>query len=466
MTKDAKFSDKALNSRLNQPQFVEHLAAFVVDHQFENFSDDVVQIAKLFLMDTIAVGVAATTYHATDKALQSVKPWGESKQARVVGRPGITLSAAAAAFVNGMQVHALEWDGLHEETVVIALCASVGALVAELDQTPSTGQELISAFVLGVEVAVFFGGITDSPPRFFRPSVAGGLGAVMALAKLRKLSQQQTIAALGLGYSQICGTMQAHWEGSMALPMQVGATARNAHFAVDMAQAGMTGPVDIIAGQFNYFALFENSTFNDATLSQLGKPYKITEVAHKPYPAGRATQAVLTMLQQWQDEQAFLVTDIASIEVRIPHLVMLLVGRPRESDMTASYARLCLRFIVPLMLLERDIDPRRFTQAVYDDAEIVTLSEKMTIVHDGNPDKNALGPQTMTVTLNDGKVLSLTCEDPLGSPNNPLNKDQRDSKVARCFELGLPEGDADQFITVCEDLENLSDCRQLLSLVT
>ena len=466
MLNDAHKSNNALSTRLQRPELVEQLASFVTDLEFSDLPEDVVKHASFFLMDTIAVGIAATTYDATDKALASVKSWGNSDQARVIGRPDVTLPKAAAAFVNGMQVHALEWDGLHEETVVIALCASAGALVSELDQTSCTGKELICAFTLGVEVAVFFGGVTDSSPRFFRPSAAGGLGAVMALAKLRKLTKQQTIAALGLAYSQTCGTMQAHWEGSMALPMQVGAVARNAHFAVDMAQAGMTGPVDIIAGQFNYFSLFENGTFKQSTMQNLGKPYKITEVAHKPFPAGRATQAVLTMLQQCNEKHKFNIDDIAKIEVYVPPLIMLLVGRPIEKNMTASYARLCLRFIVPLMLIDRDIDPRRFTQDVYSDAGIVTLSKKIAILDDGNQDKNALGPQSMNIHLNDGHEITLSCTDPLGSPNNPLNQQQRNQKVMRCFELGLPNRSATDFINCCEYLAELDDCRQILNLVS
>jgi len=466
MANDAHKSSNALATRLQRPELVEQLTTFVTDLEYSDLPEDVVNHASFFLMDTIAVGIAATTYDATDKALQSVKSWGEGDQARVIGRPGVTLPAAAAAFVNGMQVHALEWDGLHEETVVIALCASIGALVSELDQTSCTGKELICAFTVGVEVAVFFGGVTDSSPRFFRPSAAGGLGAAMALAKLRKLPKEQTIAALGLAYSQACGTMQAHWEGSMALPMQVGAVARNAHFAVDMAQAGMTGPVDIIAGQFNYFSLFENGSFNQSTIENLGKPFKITEVAHKPFPAGRATQAVLTMLQECHQTQDFALDDIVEIRVYVPPLIMLLVGRPIEKDMTASYARLCLRFIVPLMLLDRDIDPRRFSREVYSDANVLSLAEKISILDDGNQDKNALGPQTMSIHLTDGREIALSCLDPLGSPNNPLSQQQRNQKVMRCFELGLPERSATEFIDCCEHLAELDDCRKILNFVS
>ena len=459
-------SEDCLSNRLQRPELVQQLTNFVLTLQFEDLPDTVVEAANIFIMDTMAVGIAATTYHATDKALKSVESWGAGGASRVIGRPGITLPAPAAAFVNGMQVHALEWDGLHEESVVIALCASMGALIAELDNDQYSGEELICAFVVGVEIAVFFGGISTSSPRFFRPSVAGGMGAAMALAKLRKLDQTQTIAALGLAYSQACGTMQAHWEGSMALPMQVGAVARNAHFAVDMAAAGMTGPVDIIDGQFNFFSLFENASFDERLMDTLGKPFKVTEIAHKPFPAGRATQAVLTMMLEWQKSSDVGVQDIAEIKVYVPPLIMLLVGRPREADMTASYARLCLQFIVPLMLIDGDIDPRRFTREVYTDPEIVALSSKIKILDDNNPDQNALGPQSMLITFDNGESVELHCADPLGSPNNPLDKAQRENKVRRCFELGLPDKDPQAFIDQCQSLELLNDCRKLIDLVT
>lgn len=455
-----------LNNRVQHFELVEQLVDFVVDINFDQVPAASIETAKIFLMDTIAVGVAGTTYDATDKALEAAKSWGETGSIRVVGRPDITLSRTSAAFVNGIQTHALEWDGLHEPSVVIALCAPVSAMLAEIDHSQISGKELLVALIVAVEVAVFFGGDTSASPRFFRPSAAGVMGATMAMAKLRKFDKAQCINALGLAYSQVSGTMQAHWEGSMALPMQVGVAARTAHMAVDMVGAGMTGPVDIIGGRFGYFQLYEPGGDIQSLLNVLGKPLKINEMAHKPYPAGRATQAVLTMIRQIQSEYHFNVDEINHIHVYIPPLVLLLVGRPPTVDMTPSYARLCLRFVAPLLLVDGDIDPRRYSPDAFANQDIVDLGAKMTLHHDGNPDKNALGPQKMEIKLKDGKTLSATCIDPLGSPANPLTKQQRENKVKRCFELGLPSADADKFIQTCQQLTELTDSAVLLDYVS
>ena len=454
-----------LSNRVQQFESVDALADFVLGVRYEDLHPEVVDAAKIFIMDSIAVGVAGTTYDATDKALAAAAGWGLG-DTRVVGRPDTQLARPSAAFVNGMQVHALEWDGLHEPSVVIALCAPIGAMLAELDGKTCSGTDLIVAMVVAVEVAVFFGGNASAGPRFFRPSCAGGMGAAAGLAHLRGFDKTQLIHTLGLAHAQTAGTMQAHWEGSMALPMQVGNAARMAHLAADMVAAGMTGPIDFVAGRFGYFKLFEAGEGVDELLRVLGKPYKITEMAHKPYPAGRATQATLTMIRQLRQEHDFAVADIACLRVFVPPLIMFLVGRPASDDMTPSYARLCLRFVAPLMLLDAEIDPRRYTPDAFADAELRALGDRIEICGDGNPDENALGPQRCELVLKSGQVLEASCADPLGSPGFPLTREQREDKVRRCFELGLPGANAESFIESCASLEALEDAGSLLGMVS
>ena len=228
----------------------------------------------------------------------------------------------------------------------------------------------------------------------------------------------------------------------------------------------MTGPVDFIDGRFGYFKLFESVDQIDHLLSALGKPYKITEMAHKPYPAGRATQGVLTMIRQLLSEHEFAVTDIEKIKVYVPPLVMLLVGRPPSKDMTPSYARLCLRFVVPLMLIDGDVDPRRYVPDAFSNKRIRDLGDRIEILDDGNPDKNALGPQRMEIILKDGRVLKANCEDPLGSPANPLSKKQREDKVRRCFSLGLDDVNPEPYIQTANRLAGVKDVSVLLDMVS
>lgn len=454
-----------LENRVQKFELVDALTEFAINLRYEDLTQEAIDLAQIFIMDTIAVGIAGKTYDATDKALAAAKLWGEG-DTPVIGRPGVKLARPSAAFANGMQVHSLEWDGLHEPSVVIAMCVPISAMVAEMHSRKVSGKELILATVIAIEVAVFFGGNTTAGPRFFRPAAAGGMGAAAGMARLRGFSKEQLIHTLGLAHAQTSGTMQAHWEGSMALPMQIGNAARMAHMSLDMVEAGMTGPVDFIDGRFGYFKLFESGGDIDELLQALGKPFKITEMAHKPYPAGRATQASLTMIRELRSKHQFALEDIDKIDIHMPHLSLFLVGRPPSADMTASYARLCLRFVAPLMLVDGNIDPRRYKTEVFADPQITDLGSRINILDDGNPDKNALGPQSMDIHLKNGEVLKAHCKDPLGSPDNPLSKQEREQKIRYCFELGLNEVDPEPYIQACNQLTELEDASLLLRMVS
>ncbi|MEM6584184.1 MAG: MmgE/PrpD family protein, partial [Pseudomonadota bacterium] len=183
---------------------------------------------RIFFADTLAVGIAGQCNPAADGILAAMRKAGGTGHVSCLGRPGVALPPHQAAVVNGFQIHCLEWDGLHEPSVVIALCASVAALHADLHEQDVSYGDLLLAFAVGVETAVFFGSAAASAPRFFRPSAAGVMGAAMALGKLRGYNRDQLRNLLGLAYSQAGGTMQAHWEGSEALALQVGFAARAA----------------------------------------------------------------------------------------------------------------------------------------------------------------------------------------------------------------------------------------------
>ena len=445
------------------------LIDFVRGTTFEDLSPEAIKYLKIFIMDTMAVGVAGRCSAGSDILLKAVESWGQGDQSRVIGMPGMRAAAPTAAFLNGYNIHALEWDGLHEYSVVIALCVPMAAMMAEAEQNPVSGKDFLTAFCIAVEVAVTLGGASETAPRFFRPAVAGMMGAAMGIAKMRGYSREQTLQVLGLAYSQASGTMQAHWEGVMMLAMQVGVSARAAICAADMAAAGAQAPVDVLLGKFGFFTLIETADNIDSSLAAMGgaggNVWKITETAHKPYPAGRATQSVLTMFTEIFAKDNIDVNEIDEIKVEVPPLIMLLVGRPLMETMTSSYARLCLKFVGPMWLLNRGIDPRLYPEGSGASEEVKSLGKKFNIVLNDITDPNALGPQSCTIRLKSGAEYKAHCDIPYGSPGNRMDKAAREEKVRMCFEVGGREADPQALIDGIEEIENLDDVRDLFSSV-
>lgn len=415
--------------------------------------------ALTFLLDTLAVGAAGTCNPASANIASAAANWqgGEGGDCRILGKPGITMTPHSAAVVNGFNIHCLEWDGLHEPSVVIALCVTVAAIVSEADDRGVKLDDALMALSIGVETAVFFGAGSRSQPKFFRPSCAGLMGAAMAIGRLRGFNEAQLTNVLGMAYSQVSGTMQAHWEGSEALPLQVGIGARAALTAADLVEEGITAPHDVVDGKFGYFSLIEDGGDLDPLFASWCKPWKICEVAHKPFPAGRATQATLTALIDLQEKRPFVMDDIAKLEIHVPPLIALLVGRPWKSDMSPGYARLCLEFVAPEMVRQGRVDPRRFVPEHFATQQACDDASKIDIILNDNTDPNALGPQEILIHLKDGTVHRQLVDAPYGSPERPMDRTAQIEKAAFCFEIAnLPNKAAMLFACLDDAPQNMS----------
>lgn len=384
--------------------------------------------ALRLLGDTLAVGAAGTTAPGADGVFAAATRWGEGRDARPIGGGG-RLPAAAAAFVNGFRIHCLEWDAVHEPAVVHALSVVTAALAAAIDRRGGCdADEALVALAVGVDVAAGLGLAATGPLRFFRPAVAGLVGAALAVARLERIDPAPV---LGLAHAQCAGTMQAHVEGSIALPLQIGLAARAAITAVDLALVGLDGPRNALEGPFGHFALFDEGALATYT-GDLGRIWRIGEVSVKPYPSGRASHGVLSALDLLRGEIAG--RPVARIEARVTPLVARLVGRPWQADMTPAYARLCLPLLATLMLAGGRIDPRAM---VVPEEVLVPLD----LVPDMSDDPNALSPQHVVVHLADGTRLERAVPATLGSPAVPLSPAQAEAKRALARSLAREDAD-------------------------
>lgn len=387
--------------------------------------------AERLLADTLAVGAAGSTAPGAAGVLAAARRWGVGHDARLMGSDE-RLPAPSAAFVNAFRIHCLEWDAVHEPAVVHAMSVVTAALAASIDRMGGCDPEdALTSLAVGVDIASGLGIAATSPLSFFRPATAGCIGAAMAVARLERL--ERPADALGLAYSFCAGTMQAHVEGSIALPLQIANAARSAIMAVDLARAGLSGPYDSLEGPFGYFKLFDQGDLATYT-DHLGSIWRIAEISTKPFPSGRASHAALGVLADWALDPV----QVDRIEVIAPPLIQRLVGRTMPRSMTPAYARLCLPLLAALMIVDRRIDPRRFTEATFFDPVVADLARRVFVRDDDNPDPNALSPQRVRATMKDGSVVEQAVPATLGAPDAPLSPAQAAAKrdLARALASG------------------------------
>jgi aconitate decarboxylase len=449
---------------------IARFASHVAETPFEALPPEALAATKTYLLDSLGVGMVGSIgpYSAELVGLNG-GDGSSAGMARVLSQGRERLPAPGAAFCNAYQIHNSEFDCVHEGAVVHPMAVMLGAILSHLDRTGGTasGRELLAAIALGVDLAAGIGVASQAGLRFFRPATAGGFGATMAVGRLMGFDAQTLVDACGTAYSQMGGTMQAHTEGSPLLAMQVGFNARNAVVACDMAAAGIAGPQNVLDGPFGYFALFEGEYDLAPVLAGLGQTWRITEVAHKPFPSGRATHGLVDAVLQLRLEHGFAAAEVADITADVPPLTHRLIGRSVKRDMAVGYARLCGQYAVASAMQSGGLGIGDFAPAAIGDADRLELAQRVTIRANANPDPNALSPITVTVRLADGRQCVRTLTAIYGNPSNPMTRQAHLDKFrsnARAAAKPLSEESIAGLIALIDDLENQPSTAPLLAL--
>ena len=449
---------------------IERFADHIVETNFSDIPDRAIQSAKTFILDTLGVGLAGSTGPYVKELLNVYSVASPPElSSRVLGQRA-RINSADAALINGFQIHNSEFDCVHEEAVIHTMTVLLAVLLADADRRGNiNGKELLKSAILGVDVACNLGVACTSGLQFFRPATAGAFAGVAAVGSARGYDKEQLIRAFSLAYIQLSGTMQAHTEGSSLLALQIGFNARNALIACDLAENGLPGLQGVLEGRFGYFGLIEAQGDIRSVLSSLGKTWRINEVAHKPFPSGRATHGIVNAIQEIQNLNTINVDQIDSVEAKVPSLTHHLVGRPIHDAMEISYARLNGQFAASIMLQKRFIDIDDFTIDAIRNKSSLDLARKVHIKIDDNPDPNALSPVEVEIRMENGEKFFKRLDTVYGNPNKPLTRDAHLAKFRRNWKasaISLPIEDGEEIIKIIDNLEEVEDIRVLLDLAT
>lgn len=456
----------------DRPDAIEAFADHVVSTPFDAIPAEAIAAAKVFLLDSLGVGLAGTRAPYVDEWIAGYRAATPGSGGRIWGIGG-SLPTPAAAAVNGFLIHNSEFDCVHEAAVLHPMATLLPAVLAEAEARAGRGaaidgRALLRALVLGVDVSTSIGNAVTTGLKFFRPATAGGFGGVAAIAAVAGFDQRRLLDAFGLYYAQAGGTMQAHTEGLALLAMQAGFCSRNAVVAALMAEQGIAGTRGTLEGPFGFLRVMEDGYDRDALLDGLGKIWRITEVAHKPFPSGRATHGLIDAVSGLQGEHGFTADAVERIDASVPPLTQRLIGRPVADGMKANYARLSGPYTAARMLVAGKLDLDDFSDAALADAATLDLGARVSVTVDKNPDPNAFAPVSVAIVLKDGRRLERTVGTVYGNPAKPMAREAHLAKFRRNFAHArgnlLPEN-ADKLISLIDQLESLNDVRVLLDMM-
>ena len=279
-------------SPASAPSIAAQYAQWACGLQWNDLPQPVVAQAQHLILDALGIALASGRYpfaQQTWLAMQDLCP--SAGPVPVIGMKA-HLPARDAALINGLLVHGLDYDDTHPGSVVHATASVFAAAFSVACQEDSSGQDLLLAYVAGMEVATRVGLVAGGvfhKAGFHPTAVAGIFGCVVAAAKLWGLNASQTVHAQGIALSMAGGTLEFLKEGAGTKRFHPGWAASSAIVAVALARRGMSGPSTAYEGQYGLYASHLGAALATCQMPLatrgLGVDWEILRVAVKPIPA-------------------------------------------------------------------------------------------------------------------------------------------------------------------------------------
>ncbi len=265
-------------------ELTKNIGQFIAGTRAEDIPAEHMEKAKICILDCLGSALGGINDPASKHIINYVRKYGGKSSSSIWGA-AYAADPASAALANGVIAHALDFDDYHEETVIHATSVCLPALLAVAEQRRLSGNDLLAALVVGIDVAVRLGkafGSYHYELGWHSTSTAGRFGAVTGICNLIKLSEKKVVNALGICGTQAGGVRQVF--GTMSKPLNVGKAAMDGVLSVFLAEDGFTSSRHIIEGELGMLTVFTEHAHEHEVLRGLGSLWYIDQISFKPYP--------------------------------------------------------------------------------------------------------------------------------------------------------------------------------------
>lgn len=454
----------------------EQLGTFAAEAQNNGVPDAVAVSVQQRVLDVLGLCVAAHRLPTSAGALGHVLDQGGHPQATAVGVP-TRVTAAQAAFANGVLAHSLDYDDTHLPSVLHPSASVVPATLAAAEHAGATGEEVVRAVAVGLEVAVRLGmaGYDEQLGNsvFFEhgqhaTSITGAMGSAVAASMLYG---SDPVHALGLTASMASGVIEANRTGGTVKRLHCGLAAQSGVTAAQLVRRGFTGPPTVLEGRFGFFEAWLHGQFFPAALTDgLGAEWSVPGIFFKPYPANHFTHTTVDAGRAFR-ERGITPDQVASVVVGVAGSTARTIGEPIEvkrAPETGYQAQFSGPFAFAAGLLGggglgTGLDD--YTDALAQDPERRALMAKVDVVTDDECDAiyPFQFPAVVTLTTTAGDVLVEKVLTNRGGPARPLSDDELVTKFRDNVAGRLDDAAADAVRRAALDLRHAAGVADLLS---
>jgi 2-methylcitrate dehydratase PrpD len=455
----------------------DYVSRFVATTTYGDIPDDVIELGKKSILDGLGLALAGSKAQTGSISRRYVESLGICDGKATLMGSAQTSSPRFAAFVNGVSIHADDFDDTQlsaakDRVYGLLVHPTVPVLspaLALAERGGVSGKELMLAYHVGVEVECKVAEAIS--PRhyqdgFHSTGTCGPFGSAAASVKLLGFEPSKIRNTFGLVASQSGGLRENF--GTMTKPFQAGHAAESGLASTELVALGWTAAEQILEADRGFFHAFGGSYDPEAIMNRLGKPWTFASpgVSLKPYPSGSLTHPAMTEMMRLIEANNILPAQVEKVDIGANHnmTTTLLHHQPK----TGLEAKFSMEFCLAILLLERKAGLGQFSDDVVKRADVQEMIRRMNFYVD--PDAESAGYDKMTSILKihfkDGRVIVGRADFAKGSPANPMTFEETATKFRGCAEyIDWPKAKTEKIITFVKTLDTIPDVRALFPLL-
>jgi 2-methylcitrate dehydratase PrpD len=399
-------------------------------------------------------------HEATGKTWAALRPFAGPSRVSLIGRSE-KADALSASLVNTLASSIATYDDTHAEAIVHPSGPIMATVLAIAEEQPVLGRDALTAFILGVEVVCRLSKAVSVPPAkgkiaWSQTGICCGVGAALAASRLLGLDAGAARQAVGHAASQASGLRVAH--GTMCTAMMPAQAAQSGLRAAHFAKAGVTSSERALEGRYGFAECFAVSPHLEALTSRLGDHFEILANTYKPFPCGIVINPLIDAALQLRSAHGLKADEIARIEMVVSPGAIALCDRRHPKD--EFEGQVSLYHWVASAFVRGRAGSADGTDAVIRDPAMRAFRER--IFATASPAMPIDGVD-MAVKLADGRTISLSLRDCIGSKGRPMTDDQLTAKFEQSAASVLSADTMRRVIADCWRLEDLADAKAVIA---
>ena len=442
-------------SKSAAPEYTRELVAFLHSVAPETLPAAVLDRARYFLLDYLAVAIRGSREESAQAAQRMVKRAGAAGAATVIGTPIRTLPGLAA-FANGTAAHGVEQDDTHSGGSIHLGATMYSTALALAETMPEMPQgRFLAAVVAGFEAAARIAMAVQPKEHYalgFHPTATCGVfGAAVTASKLVGLTVEQTLAAAGIAGSMAAGSMEFLADGAWTKRMHPGLAAQNGIQAALLASEGFVAPRRIFEGRDGFLHAYSRHALPEVLTDALGKSFEILQTAAKPHACCRYMQGPIDAILELMRRHSISPDRIKKIDIAVLEAGWGIVCEPRDRKYHPGSivdAQFSMPFGAAVAALCGAAGLDQFTLGQIRSPRIHQMMGKVVLTKDVALETNfpREWPARVVIETDTGERYENSVRYPKGDPENPLTWEEMAAKFRSLAGAVLPPDRCNQII--------------------